>query len=131
MMNLTNIVLNTTDKKKLSNYISEIFDKQVSVVDNQYSINMDGINFLFKQVEGDQANQDFQHTLLEFFVDSVEALEDLLKKVQFYHYRLNAGNKPGHFCEIPEIHGDQGIHYFEVEDTDHRKWKFSTLIGPS
>src|SRR3989339_1224657 len=125
-MNLTNIVLNTTDKKTLSNYISEIFDKQVSISNNQYVINMDGINFIFKQVDDDQVQHDSRHTLLEFSVDSVEALEDLLKKVQFYHYRLNAGKNTDRLFEIPEIHGDQNIHYFEVEDTDNRKWKFST-----
>ena len=83
MMNLTNIVLNTTDKRKLSNYISEIFDKPIVILNNQYSINMDGLKFIFKQVEGVIDQSDFEHTQLEFSVDSLEALEDLLKKVQF------------------------------------------------
>ena len=128
MMNLTNIVLNTTDKRKLSNYISEIFDKPIAILNNQYSINMDGLKFIFKQVEGEIDQSDFEHTQLEFSVDSLEALEDLLKKVQFYHYRLNAGEKTERDFEIPDIHGDCDIHYFEVADTDNRKWKFSTQI---
>jgi len=128
MMNLTNIVLNTTDKRKLSNYISEIFDKPIVILNNQYSINMDGLKFIFKQVEGVIDQSDFEHTQLEFSVDSLEALEDLLKKVQFYHYRLNAGEKTERDFEIPDIHGDCDIHYFEVADTDNRKWKFSTQI---
>jgi len=128
MMNLTNIVLNTTDKRKLSNYISEIFDKPIVILNNQYSINMEGIKFIFKQVEGEIDQSDFEHTQLEFSVDSLEALEDLLKKVQFYHYRLNAGEKTARDFDIPDIHGDCDIHYFEVADTDNRKWKFSTQI---
>jgi len=127
-MNLTNIVLNTTDKRKLSNYISEIFDKPVVILNNQYSINMDGIKFIFKQVDDETVQSASKQTLLEFSVDSLEALEDLLKKVQFYHYRSNAKEKSERDFEIPDIHGDCGIHYFEVADTDNRKWKFSTQI---
>lgn len=65
-------------------------------------------------------------TVVDFFVDSLQELEELRQKYLFFRYRHDAGlssaNPNQINCEITKI---GPFHFFVIVDPDGRKWKFS------
>lgn len=62
-------------------------------------------------------------TILSFSMDTLQDLENLLKKVEFLRYRQEDNGANGSE-QKPSMHQQEGNLFFFLKDLDGRSWKF-------
>jgi len=123
-MNLGQIVLYSKNKIILSRYLSYLLELEQELVDDAIRLNGEDIRFLVRNYDAKEIITS-NGTLLEYFVDSKEMLEQLVQKVFFLNYRI--GECVNESISIIEQVGNS--YFFYIDDPDGRKWKF-TYINP-
>ncbi len=113
-INFSKLILPTTNKARLFNFITSIFDSDVLV--DQFGIQytrVGGINIYFNEVEHFDA---YPKSFFCFSVKDAGQLEDLKSKIEFSFYRDDLG-KPQY-----ELTPDNLL----FTDIDGNRWKIET-----
>ncbi len=120
-LKLRQIVLMSRDKHLLSSFLSELLE--LDLVPTGEGVRLSGAGFQLLILEsGSASSQSIQNAalLIDFAVDSYDALSELQQKCQFFAYRFQL---PPH--SEAEIKTMGALSYFILRDPEGRKWKFS------
>lgn len=129
-LKVSHINLYSPKPQELSQFFSELLDMDISPdkggdgiwVENEFLklfVGLSNADQLFHR-EGER------DILLEFALDSLSELEDLLHKLHFMSYRQE-GEKAAKAAPKVKLSRVGGKVFFSIKDPDGRLWKFSFL----
>ena len=118
-MDLSQISINSYRPLELSNFLSYLFDIEIKKREERYYLFFRAYVFVISTA----LNKPEHSMSLTFQLESLQALEDLIKKYEFYLYRETG--KPPHKKMSPQK--EKSEYYFEIFDVDGRSWFFSYL----
>jgi hypothetical protein len=127
-LKVSHINLYSPKPKELAQFFSELLDMDITPDKSGDGIWVSN-EFLKLFIGTSNADQLFHREgerdiLLEFGLDSLTEIEDLLHKVQFISYR-QAGEKAAKTTPKTKLSRIGGKVFFNIKDPDGRRWKFS------
>ncbi len=119
------IALYSKDIQKISSFLSDLLETEIMPAGD--AVRLVHQNFTIVVIDGslDKTTRAPNLTVVDFFVSSLQELEDLRQKYLFFRYRDDAGLKDAGQEFSCEVKSYGPIHFFVVIDPDGRKWKFS------
>ncbi len=123
-MRVGQVILFSKDKLLLSRFLSDLFDLMPSV--DEDAIRIKGANISFLIIEREKLAFSGSSNIIDFFVDSIEEIEAMHKKVEFIYYRYDIKDLDGESNKtVPSIKNSQEGSFFFITDPDNRRWKIS------
>lgn len=118
------LALHSKDKNTLASFLSELLEMEISLTGEAIRLENDEFNIIILE---DTQMSSINSMVVDFFTDSFEELQGLIKKVEFikYRYRITFVTNEGKVLDDVKIHNVGHLHYFFLSDTDGRRWKFS------
>jgi hypothetical protein len=113
------IALHSKDIQKCSSFLSDLLDTEIIPAGDAVRLVHKSFTIVVIDGSDNKIESSANLTVIDFFVDSIQELEDLRQKYLFFHYRENSIEAS---CELRTI---GPISFFVIVDPDGRKWKFS------
>lgn len=129
MVRLGQIVLFSKDKQKLASFLCDLFELEMEIHSDSISLAHEHINFLI--IERPRLAECGSSTLIDFYVNDFEELEELNNKIEFLNYRLESAGESQELLQQmkkPEIKDLGEVKFFFMTDPDGRRWKVSTFF---
>ncbi len=122
-------ILYSRNANELAHFLSELLDMDISVQsEGSILVKSDLVSLQVVQAPAQAllARNTERDTILGFRVDSLQALEDLVLKVQFLGYRHGESNASEAQKKV-KLHQQDREYFFFLKDLDGRRWKFSFI----
>lgn len=126
ILQLGQIAIYSKDKLALAKFLAELLDMELS-----YSLSGEAVVLKHQSLSIAIYDAKACHVfalnntrdmILDFWVESIEDLEELVQKIQFQKYRQGVKNAATKY----KIERNNESSYFIFDDTDGRHWRFST-----
>lgn len=115
---LGQILLSSRDPQALAQFLSDVFDLEMSVSNDTVKLFSSQMKLLILSAPSNMPVS--AHMVLDFEFEGPEELQEFWQKIQFFKYRYHL---PDHLEE--KISQTKNSHYFILKDLDGRRWKFS------
>ena len=128
MVRLGQIVLFSKDKQRLASFLCDLFEMEMDINADSISLGDGEISFLI--IERPRLAECGSSTLVDFYVDSEDDLNELNSKIEFLTYRLQSSGESEELIQSmkkPEIKDLGEVKFFFMTDPDGRRWKISNL----
>ena len=122
-------ILYSRSANELAQFLSELLDMDISAQANGSVFLQNGL-FTLQVIQASPqalvARNAERDTILSFRLDSLQALEDLVLKVQFLSYRHGESQSSESDKKV-KLHHQDDEYFFFLKDLDGRRWKFSFI----
>lgn len=128
MVRLGQIVLFSKDQQRLASFLCDLFELEMEINSDSISLSNGEISFLI--IERPRLAECGSSTLVDFYVDTFEELQELNSKIEFLSYRLQSSGESEELISAmkkPEIKDLGDVKFFFMTDPDGRRWKVSNL----
>ena len=128
MISYGQVVLFSKNKSRLANYLCELLDLEMEILTDSIKIGNDALNFLI--IERPKLATPVSNMIVDLYVDSVDVLMHLHKKIEFLNYRNSteiSGMEKIEQMKLPEVIDLNEVKFFFMTDTDGRRWKISYI----
>lgn len=124
MISLNQIVLHTRNVPTLTAFLSDLLEMEIIQEPGNDSVllKQENYQFLILESSADQlfAKETKRDIWLDFSLDSLEELENLLQKIKFQQYRHGESGE-----DVIKLQKDDSFCFFVINDPDGRALRFS------